>query len=180
MTKTFLISDTHFGHAGVCHFTRADGSKLRPWTDPNEMDEAMIANWNNVVGHNDVVWHLGDVVINRKALKTLGRLNGRKKLVMGNHDIFRIQEYLEYFEDAKGFHKLDTFALSHIPLHVDSVGRWATGNIHGHTHYQNVTKVDQYHQTVIDPRYICVCVEQINYTPMDFEEIRDKYKVDKT
>lgn len=176
MTKTFLISDTHFGHAGVCHFLRADGSKLRPWTNPDEMDEDMIQNWNRVVSPNDVVWHLGDVVIKRKALKTLGRLNGRKKLVMGNHDIFKASEYLEYFEDLKGFHKLDTFALSHIPLHPESVGRWATGNIHGHTHSQGVMMTNQYRQVVPDERYICVCVEQIDYTPIDFEEIREKYK----
>lgn len=172
MTKTFLTSDTHFGHAGVCHFLRADGSKLRPWDNPDEMDEDMVENWNKVVGPKDVVWHLGDVVINRKALNTLRRLNGRKKLVMGNHDIFKASEYLEHFEDLKGFHKLDTFALSHIPLHPESVGRWADGNIHGHTHYQNV--LDKLGKP--DPRYICVCVEQTNFTPIDFEEIRDKYK----
>lgn len=175
MTKTFLISDTHFGHAGVTKFLRADGvTKLRPWDSVEEMDEAMINNWNKVVGPKDVVWHLGDVVINRKALKTLDRLNGRKKLVMGNHDIFNAEDYLAYFEDLKGFHKLDTFALSHIPLHVDSIGRWASGNIHGHLHSNNV--VDKWGK--IDPRYICVCVEQTDFTPMDFEEIRDKYKND--
>jgi len=43
MPSVFLVSDTHFGHAGVCRFTRNDGvTKLRPWTDPDEMDEAMV------------------------------------------------------------------------------------------------------------------------------------------
>jgi len=41
MPSVFLVSDTHFGHTGVCRFTRDDGSKLRPWDDPDEMDEAM-------------------------------------------------------------------------------------------------------------------------------------------
>ncbi len=76
MANTFLVSDTHFGHAGVCHFTESDGvTKIRPWTDPNEMDEAMVKMWNETVRPNDKVYHLGDVVINRKALKTLARLN---------------------------------------------------------------------------------------------------------
>ncbi len=50
MPSVFLVSDTHFGHAGVCRFTRSDGvTKLRPWTDPDEMDEFMIQAWNDRV-----------------------------------------------------------------------------------------------------------------------------------
>ena len=81
MPAVFLVSDTHFGHAGVCHFTRNDGvTKLRPWTDPDEMDEEMVKRWNETVRPNDKVYHLGDVVINRKALKIMSRLNGDKVL----------------------------------------------------------------------------------------------------
>jgi len=36
MSNTFIISDTHFGHAGVCRFLCEDGSKLRPWDDPEK------------------------------------------------------------------------------------------------------------------------------------------------
>ena len=85
MPAVFLVSDTHFGHAGVCRFLREDGTKLRPWDDPNEMDEEMVKRWNETVRPNDKVYHLGDVVINRKALKTLERLNGDKILIKGNH-----------------------------------------------------------------------------------------------
>ena len=173
MTKTFLIADTHFGHVGVTKFLRNDGTKLRPWDSVEEMDEAMVDNWNKVVGQKDVVWHLGDVVINRKALTTLGRLNGRKKLVKGNHDIFKAKDYLEYFEDIQAFHKLDEYALTHIPVHVDSVGRWAKGNIHGHLHSNRVMKRKWgIGKPKIDERYICVSVEHIDYTPIDFEKIR--------
>lgn len=174
MTRTFLISDTHFGHAGVCKFLAPDGkSKLRPWDTPEEMDEAMVKLWNDTVGPKDVVWHLGDVVINRKALPILDRLNGRKKLVMGNHDIFKASDYLKYFEDVKGWHKLDEFALSHIPLHPKSVARWAKGNIHGHLHANKVMKGWLFKKP--DLRYTCVCVEQTGFKPIDFEEIRSKH-----
>jgi calcineurin-like phosphoesterase family protein len=83
MPAVFLVSDTHFGHAGVCRFLRKDGTKLRPWENPEEMDEHMVKAWNETVRPNDKVYHLGDVVINRKALKTLGRLNGDKVLIRG-------------------------------------------------------------------------------------------------
>ena len=77
MPAVFLVSDTHFGHAGVCRFTRADGcTPLRPWDDAEEMDEAMVKAWNERVRPNDKVYHLGDVVINRKSLAIMRRLNG--------------------------------------------------------------------------------------------------------
>ena len=172
MSKTWLVSDTHFGHAGVTKFTKADGSKLRPWDTVTEMDEAMIKLWNTKVEPKDRVWHLGDVVMNRKALPILDRLNGRKGLIMGNHDIFNTEDYMKYFDIVKGFHKLDEYALSHIPLHPESVGRWAKGNIHGHLHANNVMKKPGWLGSKNrDMRYICVCVEQTGFAPVDFDDI---------
>jgi calcineurin-like phosphoesterase family protein len=166
MSNIFLISDTHFGHVGVTQFLRDDGTKLRPWGNIEEMDEALVSNWNSVVNPKDKVYHLGDVVINRKHLKTLLRLNGEKVLVKGNHDIFRINEYLEHFKDVRGYHILDNLIMSHIPIHPDSRGRFK-GNIHGHLHANNVG----------DPWYYNVSVEQINYTPIPFETVREYYKL---
>lgn len=183
MSNTFLISDTHFGHAGVCHFLRSDGeTKLRPWNTPEEMDEALVANWNSVVGAKDKVYHLGDVVINRRALKTLGRLNGEKVLVKGNHDIFRIDEYLEYFKDVRAYHVLDMLILSHIPVHTESKGRFR-GNVHGHLHSNLVLKPVGWSETCErilygtepDPWYYNVSVENIAYTPIPLETIKEHY-----
>jgi calcineurin-like phosphoesterase family protein len=179
MPAVFLVSDTHFGHTGVCRFTRNDGEKLRPWTDPDEMDEAMIKAWNERVKPTDKVYHLGDVVINRKALGTLRRLNGDKVLIRGNHDIFRDDEYRMYFRELRAYHVMNGMILSHIPLHSDSLGRFGV-NIHGHTHSNRVMKargVDAKTGAVlygdeIDPRYHCVCVEQTpDFAPILFEDV---------
>lgn len=178
MSEIFLIADTHFGHKGVCEFLNKDGTKLRPFNDPDEMDEVLVKNWNSVVRTTSKVYHLGDVVINRKALKTLSRLNGEKVLIKGNHDIFRAEEYLEYFKDIRGTHKLDSYILSHIPIHPESLARWASGNIHGHLHSNKVKKIDQYKQEVIDDRYICVSVEQLNYTPISYEVLKKLHNKD--
>jgi len=122
MPAVFLVSDTHFGHAGVCHFTRNDGvTKLRPWTDPDEMDEEMVKRWNETVRPNDKVYHCGDVVINRKALKIMGRLNGDKVLIRGNHDIFRDDEYRQYFRELRAYHVMNGMILSHIPRTLSNV-----------------------------------------------------------
>ena len=172
MPSVFLVSDTHFGHAGVCRFTRDDGvTKLRPWTDPDEMDEAMVKAWNERVKPTDKVYHLGDVVINRRALKTLHRLNGDKVLIRGNHDIFRDEEYREHFRELRAYHVMDGMILSHIPIHSDSLGRFGT-NIHGHLHGNRVMIDHGYGRKQIDVRYHCVCVEQTpDFAPILFEDV---------
>jgi calcineurin-like phosphoesterase family protein len=180
MPAVFLVSDTHFGHAGVCRFTRNDGvTKLRPWTDPDEMDEFMIAAWNERVKPTDKVYHLGDVVINRRALSTLGRLNGDKVLIRGNHDIFRDDEYREYFRELRAYHVMNGMILSHIPIHPESLGRFGT-NIHGHLHANRVMKPrgiaartgETLYSDEIDTRYHCVCVEQTpDFAPILFEDV---------
>ena len=178
MPAVFLVSDTHFGHAGVCRFTRGDGvTKLRPWDDPAEMDEVMIKAWNERVRPNDKVYHLGDVVINRKALPTLSRLNGDKVLIRGNHDIFRDDEYREYFRELRAYHVMNGMILSHIPLHPESLGRFGT-NIHGHTHDKRVMMTTYGGaREEIDLRYHCVCVEQTpDFAPILFEDVIKRIK----
>ena len=179
MPAVFLVSDTHFGHTGVCRFTRNDGvTKLRPWDDPDEMDEEMIRRWNDRVRPNDKVYHLGDVVINRKALKTMARLNGDKVLIRGNHDIFRDDEYREYFRELRAYHVMNGCILSHIPVHVESLGRFGV-NIHGHLHANRVKKIRGVdvktgailYSKEIDPRYHCVCVELTDFAPILLEDV---------
>jgi calcineurin-like phosphoesterase family protein len=182
MPNIFLTSDTHFGHMGVCRFTRNDGvTKLRPWDTADEMDEALIKNWNDRVKPNDKVYHLGDVVINRRALPTLARLNGDKVLIRGNHDIFRDDEYREYFRELRAYHVLSGMILSHIPLHPDSLGRFGV-NVHGHTHANRVKRMrgfDVKTGTILysdedDVRYHCVCVEQTDFAPISLEEVKER------
>ena len=134
----------------------------------------MISKWNAVVGPQDVVYHLGDVVINRRYIQTLGRLNGRKKLVRGNHDIFKLEDYYAYFEDIFGVVKLDvktdelrSYYLTHIPIHPESIPKWCNANVHGHLHAHRV--LDKWGK--VDPRYICVSVEHTNYAPIPIEDI---------
>ena len=170
MPATFLVSDTHFGHAGVCRFTHPDDAtvKLRPWDDPAEMDEEMIRRWNDRVRPSDKVYHLGD----------LARLNGDKALIRGNHDIFRDDEYREYFRELRAYHVMNGMILSHIPVHEASLGRFGT-NIHGHLHASRVRKArgvdartgEVLYGTEIDPRYHCVCVEQTDFAPILLDDV---------
>jgi len=184
MPATFLTSDTHFGHAGVCRFTRSDGvTKLRPWDTPEEMDEEMVRRWNERVRPNDKVYHLGDVVINRKHLATLSRLNGDKVLIRGNHDIFKLEDYTKHFRDVRGYHVMNGMILSHIPVHEESIGRFGV-NIHGHLHANRVMRrasstmefMERGVRSWIDTRYHCVCVEQTDFAPILLEDMIKRIK----
>jgi len=175
MPAVFLVSDTHFGHAGVCRFTHPDDPavKLRPWDNADEMDEAMVRAWNERVRPNDKVYHLGDVVINRRALSIMSRLNGDKVLIRGNHDIFKDEDYTPYFRSLRGYHVMNGMILSHIPIHEDSLGRFGV-NIHGHLHASRVMKDGE-----VDVRYHCVCVEQTpDFAPILFEDVIKRIKAE--
>ena len=173
MPSVFLVSDTHFGHNGVCQFMQKDGvTKLRPWDNAEDMDEEMVKRWNDRVKPNDKVYHLGDVVMKRKSLEIMSRLNGDKVLIRGNHDIFKDEDYRKYFRELRAYHVVNGMILSHIPIHSDSLGRFGT-NIHGHTHSNRVMLNGE-----IDFRYHCVCVEQTDFTPILFEDVIRKIEAE--
>jgi calcineurin-like phosphoesterase family protein len=138
---------------------------LRPFANAEEMNEQMIENWNSVVKHDDKVYHLGDVVINKKFLPILHRLNGQKRLILGNHDHWKTNILEEYFVAVYGSRSLHDMILTHIPVHPNQIDRFGT-NVHGHLHG---TVMD-------DPRYLNVSVEQIGFTPIDLEEVRARIK----
>lgn len=168
--ETWIISDHHFGHTNSWQlFKKADGSPLRPFSSTEEMNETMIENHNRVVGPHDKVIFLGDLVINKKYLHLVDRLNGKKKLILGNHDIFPSAEYSKYFYEQKAYRVFDMHIMSHIPVHRESIGRFKA-NIHGHLHSNQVMLGE-----VIDPNYLCMCVEQehVNFTPVPWYRVKE-------
>lgn len=167
MSNTFIISDTHFGHGNILSFLKQDGTPLRQgFKNIKDHDLELIKRWNSVVNKEDNVYHLGDVgFTNFPYIKNIfDALNGTKVLIKGNHDNFKLSQYQQIFKDVRATHVLDKLVLSHVPIHPYSLDRWK-GNIHGHLHEHKIP----------DERYINVCVEHINYTPVPFEEIRGKY-----
>src|SRR6185312_6859120 len=81
----WFTSDHHFGHAKILELL----PDSRPFRDVEEMNGALVDAWNSVVRPGDTVWHLGDVSLGnrRETLALIGpQLNGRKRLVPGNHD----------------------------------------------------------------------------------------------
>lgn len=160
MAELFLIADTHFGHKNILTFKREGGAWLRPFKSLTEMHVTMIDRWNSVVGPKDVVYHLGDVAFTAEGLALVGMLNGRKRLVKGNHDLLKLNLYRKYFVEIYGVRQIDRYWFTHIPMHDGSTARSnCLGNIHGHLH----------DQVEPSPKHLNVSVERIDYTPMSFD-----------
>lgn len=164
--RTWVYSDPHFYHHNICKFTNYDGSKVRPWDDAVKMTEEMIEWYNELVDDRDRVYILGDVAFKNSDMhKSVGRLKGRKVLVPGNHEPTKMRQYFDLFDDVRGYVVKKGFIMSHIPIHLGSMGRWQL-NIHGHLHGNVVMYGDG-----VDPRYYCACVEQTNFRPKLLDEI---------
>jgi calcineurin-like phosphoesterase family protein len=80
--EQWLTSDLHLGHVNIITYSG------RPFSGPEEMNEAIVSMWNETVAPRDRVLVLGDVAMGRIAetLPIAGRLNGSKVLLAGNHD----------------------------------------------------------------------------------------------
>ena len=164
MSEVFFISDTHFGHRGILSF---DATRpFRPFATIEEHDEELIRRWNDTVGKRDIVWHLGDFCFGKRNLPIAGRLNGSKRLVMGNHDMYASEDYLEYFDHLYGVAEYKGMVLSHIPVHPSQFPRYFM-NVHGHLHEKNILLPDG----TKDSRYINVSCEQIGLQPVPLDEI---------
>jgi calcineurin-like phosphoesterase family protein len=175
----FFISDTHFGQASMLHFKQRDGvTPVRSFASVSEMDETMIANWNERVRPSDHVYHLGDFAMAKHvAARVAPRLNGHKRLIGGNHDIFGSPFYESIgFEKCFGVRVIDNLLMTHIPVAPWSFGKFRA-NVHGHVHEKFpkiYKKVDPTAEEGFCPTwlYVNLSVEAINYTPVSLEELK--------
>lgn len=170
MSEIFVISDTHFGHENIIKYCD------RPFNDYIEMDEHIIRKWNNIVSPQDKVYHLGDVYMGKSHYcdEILHSLNGKKRLILGNHDNGKDQVLLRHFQKIVVWRMFPEFGLllTHVPVHQNSLRKNGRNdapdceltNIHGHIH-NNPSPEGPYRN---------VSVEVINYTPINIEELRVK------
>ena len=164
----WLVSDTHFNHSKILEFTQG-GRSIRPFSNVDEMNQTMLDNWANTVKPQDTVIHLGDVLFGENKVEWLeanfAKLPGKKRLVLGNHD--NVKMLAPFFKDIQLWIDMEGLIFTHTPLHESTLAekhrfKEPKINVHGHIH------------TNPSPEgpYKCVCVEQINYTPISIEDLR--------
>ncbi len=98
MSNTWFTSDTHFGHTNILQFEPYH----RPFETIKEMNEYLIHRWNDCVRPDDTIYHLGDFCFGKHNLALASRLQGKKRLVLGNHDSYANADYLRYFDKLYG------------------------------------------------------------------------------
>jgi calcineurin-like phosphoesterase family protein len=170
----WFVADLHFEHPGIVK--ERDGVRNRPFTTVEEHDEHVIARWNERVGAADKVYVLGDVCMKKAGLAKVARLNGKKHLIKGNHDIFELAEYAKYFYEVSAYRvfQAEKFICSHLPVHPMELERFGF-NVHGHLHdkcvqLERITISNNVEQ-VPDPRYLCVSLEQFGYCSISMEQL---------
>lgn len=169
--STFICSDLHLGHTNLA-------TNLRGFSSVEEHDELIISNWNKVVNKRDKVFVLDDITMeNSKNYYQLARLKGFISVVGGNHDEPQhLVELLKYVEHFSGCVDYKEFILTHIPIHPFCLN--GKTNIFGHIHSKDILvhPLESTYIGEIDKRYFNVCMEKINYTPIEISEIRYKLK----
>ena len=160
--RIWLIGDTHFCHRNIIKYCG------RPFDSIEKMNEALISNWNKVVKRDDRVFMLGDFALcsKDKIIEIGQKLNGRKILILGNHDEASLSTYYTAgFEMVSKFPIIfqDFFILSHEPIEFLPLNTPFV-NIFGHVH-------NDMRFPTITPRGACVSVERWNYMPVEFNQL---------
>ncbi|HEX8577780.1 MAG TPA: metallophosphoesterase [Flavobacterium sp.] len=172
--KILFTSDHHFGHANIIRYSN------RPFQNVEEMNEELIKRWNQKVGAQDLVYHLGDISLGNPALtKTVfDKLNGKIFLIKGNHENAalaypkRFEWIKDYFElnveDPEAQNSRQKIILFHYAMRTwRSVSR-GTWHLYGHSHGN--LKEDEFAQC------FDVGVDCHDFYPLTYEEIKAKIK----
>ncbi|MDE5592940.1 MAG: metallophosphoesterase family protein [Clostridiales bacterium] len=184
----YFTSDLHLGHKNCIDFC------ARPFASVDEMDEALISGWNNRVKNDDTVYIVGDLVWESSdPLKYVTRLNGKKILIIGNHDVkwlkrygiatvsddgrVELRDYSEYFINIAQYVETSvdgvTITLCHYPMlewkASRKIGSKKLGYlIHGHIHNSRDKK---YMPLWLLPHALNAGVDINNYAPATFDEL---------
>lgn len=179
-SEIWYSADGHFGNAAITgHIGRKGAGWEREFDGPGEMDAYMIDHWNEVVGHEDTVYYLGDFTLydGKRMLQYLDRLVGRIKFVPGGHDLKWMKDLgikpddgrrdlprpyhkhevlpMVHFKRTRIINKAGESAkqlivLSHYPFFTWEASHHGSWNLHGHSH-GGLGKANRYQKIVKSP-----------------------------
>jgi len=178
MSKVRFIGCLHLGHKNIVLY--------RGWNDAEEHDAFLIQEWNKVVHKRDTTYIIGDVTMEKpNDYYKLDLLNGRKIVVLGNHDKHQnVKELLQYVDGVAGAVDYKGYILTHVPVHPNEV-QFYRGNIHAHIHHENkleeVIVNDSYLDKDSKPaptrhKYFNVDAHLIGYRPLSIEDLEQSKK----
>lgn len=157
----FFTADCHFDHKNIIKYCN------RPYSDVDEMNEALINNWNSVVKIEDKVYHIGDFCLSNNYLKFRARLNGDIVFLNGSHDKEEWREnllsiYIPNLKDEYNNKRL--IVLCHYAMRSWEKSHYASWHLFGHHH----GKLEPYGLS------LDVGVDCNNYFPFSLYQIIEK------
>lgn len=178
---TFFTSDTHFGHANIIRFCN------RPFQNVEEMNEVLIENWNKVVSKDDTVFHLGDFAFGGSSVwnSIIPRLNGHINLIIGNHDRKNLRQgYMSYFDMVVPQLQIEiedtSIYLNHYPFLCYGGSYRGVWQLFGHVHSgPGADGLDISRLRVLLPTQYDVGVDNNNFTPISYREVKNKIEAQK-
>ena len=180
MQRIWFIADTHFDNSNIIKYSH------RPFKDANDMNNQLIARWNEKISPNDLVYHLGDVSFSgpKRTAEFIKQLHGKKFLIKGNHDKLKNKDYYDFGFHWVGDYKKITvngqkIILSHYAMRAWDSSHHGSWMLYGHSH-GNLR--DHFYYNEIDQQYypiqrtMDVGVDKHNFYPYSFDEINEIMK----
>lgn len=172
MSTVRFIGCLHLGHEWM--------AKHRGFNDSDHHDNYLITQWNKIVNKKDLTFILGDVTMEKKDhYHLLDKMNGRKIVVMGNHDLPKhSRELLNYVDEVAGMIVYKGCVFTHCPIHPAEISFYRL-NIHAYIHENKLQEIE-YLSKYGDPgekvektlhKYKCVDAHLIEYKPKSLEEL---------
>lgn len=170
----FFTADHHFGHENIIKFSE------RPFESLEHMNEELIKRWNEKIGENDIVYHLGDVSLGKPDVTRdiLDRLNGKIHLIKGNHEYsaLRVSDRFEWIkdyyelsiEDEEATQGKQKIILFHYAMRTWNASHHGVWQLYGHSHG---TLSDDEIALSID-----IGVDCRNFYPVSYEEVKELMK----
>lgn len=176
--RKFYIADWHYGHANAIGFDN------RPFKSVEEMNEALVERWNNAVEPGDIVYVLGDMFWRSTGgAEVLGRLNGQKILIKGNHDRCNEREFAKSFEKITDYLEVvdgeNHVILCHYPIPCFKNHFYGYIHLYGHVHSSFEWNMMCHQKFLMEELYerqcrmynVGVMMSYMDYTPRTLEEI---------
>lgn len=159
MSKVYVAGDLHRGHKNI--------HKYRGFDSAEEHDEFVKEKYHSVITKRDTIMFLGDTCFTTDALAEVKTWPGYKIAILGNHCLERvkIQDVVDTYDRVYALHNKKGCWLTHAPIHPNELrGKFC---VHGHVHAN----------TIPDDRYYNVSLENIEYTPIDFQEVVSRLRM---
>ena len=182
MANKFFISDLHLGHKNVLAFDN------RPFASIEDHDREIIRRWNKTVGNSDDVYILGDISWYKaaKTVEILQKLNGKKHLIVGNHDesLLISKEFRDQFVEISGYLEIPydkhrKIVLSHYPIPCFKKHHHGWLHLYGHVHVSYEANMMEHVKYQMQTLYEAPCnmfhvgcmLPYMDYTPRTMDEI---------